>query len=84
MTSGGKLDLQSLLSKLPFSTTGIPGELHLKLHGMNAHSFTGPGTRLEQRLNADDSPKDFSKPINRVDEIAYQHDLAYRDAGDDC
>ena len=47
MASGGKLDLQSLLSKLPFSTTGIPGELHLKLPGMNAHSFTGPGTRLE-------------------------------------
>ena len=50
---------------------------------MNAHSFTGPGTRLEQRLNVDHSPKEFSKPINRIDEIAYQHDLAYRDAGDD-
>ena len=31
----------------------------------------------------DDSPKEFSKPINRIDEAAYQHDLAYRDAGDD-
>ena len=83
MSSGGKLDIQSLLSKLTFSTTGIPGELHLKLPGLNAHSFSGPGTKLDLRLNPDDSPKDFSKPVNRVDEIAYRHDLDYREAVDD-
>ena len=80
---GTSLDIQSILSKLPFTTTGIPGELHLKLPGTNAHSFTGPGTRLDIRLNPDDTPRDFSKPINRIDEIAYKHDLDYREAGDD-
>jgi Phospholipase A2-like domain len=28
-------------------------------------------------LNPDGSPKDFSKPINRVDDAAFRHDLAY-------
>jgi hypothetical protein len=41
------------------------------------HSFTGPGTRLDQRLNPDGTPKDWSKPVNRVDSAAYIHDLAY-------
>ena len=40
-------------------------------------SFTGPGTRLDQRLNPDGTPKDWSKPINRIDSAAYIHDLAY-------
>ena len=71
------MDIQSLLSKLPFTTTGIPGELHLL-----GHSFTGPGTRLDLRLNENDTPKDFSKPINRIDEIALKHDLDYRNAQD--
>ena len=26
------------------------------------HNFTGPGTRLDRRLNPDDTPKDWSKP----------------------
>jgi len=48
------------------------GEMHLP-----GHSFTGPSTRLDLRLNLDDSPKEWSKPINRVDKAAYSHDLAY-------
>jgi len=44
---------------------------------MAGHSFTGPGTRLDQRLNPDLTPKEWSKPINRIDRAAYQHDLAY-------
>jgi hypothetical protein len=75
---GRSLDLQSLLSKLPFTTTGIPNEKHLP-----GHSFTGPSTRLDIRLNPDNSPKDWSMPINRIDEAAYHHDKAYRDAGED-
>jgi hypothetical protein len=55
---------------LPFNK--FKGEIHIP-----GHSFTGPGTRLDLRLNPDGSPKDFSKPINRVDEAAYRHDLAY-------
>jgi len=50
------------VSKLPF-------EMHLP-----GHNFTGPGTRLERRLNRDGTA---SKPINRVDTAAYHHDLCY-------
>jgi len=39
--------------------------------------FTGPGRRLDQRLNPDLTPKEWSKPISCVDRAAYQHDLAY-------
>ena len=73
-------DIQKLLSKLPFTTTGIPGELHLPFP---THNFVGPGTNLNIRLNPDDTTKEWSKPIDKDDEIAYQHDLAYREAGDD-
>lgn len=37
-----------------------------------------PGTRLDLRLDDNDIPLPDSKPINRVDEAAYKHDLAYR------
>ena len=50
----------------------LPIEMHLP-----GHNFTGPGTRLSQRLNADGTPKPWSRPINRVDEAAYRHDLCY-------
>jgi len=56
--------------KLPWAT--FFGELHLP-----GHSFTGPGTKLNLRLNPDDTPRDWSKPVTRVDEAAYAHDLAY-------
>jgi len=52
--------------KLPWAK--FPGEMDLY-----QHNFSGPGTRLDQRLNPDLT----SKPINRVDRAAYQHDLAY-------
>ena len=47
-------------------------ELHLP-----GHNFTGPGTRLGKRLNPDLTPKEWSKPINKVDNAAYHHDLCY-------
>jgi len=56
--------------KLPWSR--FPGEMHLP-----GHNFTGPGTNLRKRLKSDNSPKPWSKPINRVDRAAYRHDLAY-------
>ena len=34
------------------------------------HNFTGPGTKLKKRLNPDLTPKEWSKPVNRVDEAA--------------
>ena len=67
---GGKIDFHKMITKLPF-------EMHLP-----GHSFTGPGTRLDKRLDANDNPLPHSAPINRVDAAAYRHDLAYRDAGE--
>ena len=53
------------MNKLPF-------EMHLP-----AHNFTDPGTKLDKRLNSDGTPKEWSMPINRVDNAAYHHDLCY-------
>jgi len=50
----------------------IPGEKHLP--GMR---YCGPGTRLDLRLNEDDTPKPGNEPIDRVDKAALKHDLAY-------
>ena len=44
---------------------------------MPGHKFTGPGTKLNKRLNEDMTPKAWSKPINRVDKSAYHHDICY-------
>ena len=70
-------DIQNFLSKLPFTTTRIPGELHLPFP---THNFAGPGTNLNIRLNTDNTPKEWSKPIDKDDQIAYLHDLAYKEA----
>src|SRR6218665_94913 len=56
--------------KLPWAR--FPGEMHLP-----GHSFTGLGTRLDLRLNPDGTAKTFSKPVDRVDNAALRHDLAY-------
>jgi len=50
------------------------GELHLP-----SHNYTGPFTRTDLRLNEDLTPKDWSLPINRIDEAALKHDIAYMD-----
>ena len=57
--------LNSLANKLPF-------EMHLP-----GHNFTGPGTKLYKRLNPDGTPKEWSIPINRVNNAADHHDLCY-------
>ena len=57
--------MNGLINKLPF-VMHLPG-----------HNFTGPGTKLSKRLNEDGMPKAWSKPINRVDEAAYHHDVCY-------
>ena len=59
----------SLLNKV---INNLPVEMHLP-----GHNFTGPGTKLNKRLNLDLTPKKWSKPINRVDKAAYHHDLCY-------
>ena len=60
------LDITNILNVI------IPGEKHLP--GMK---FCGPGTRLDLRLNADGTPKPGCEPVDRVDEAALHHDLAY-------
>ena len=62
--AGGSF-LNTLVNKLPF-------EMHLP-----GHNFTGPGTKLYKRLNPYGTPKEWSIPINRVDNAAYHHDLCY-------
>jgi len=61
----GKGFLNDAINSLPFETH-LPG-----------HNFTGPGTKLNKRLNEDMTPKAWSKPINRVDKAAYHHDICY-------
>ena len=41
------------------------------------HNVKDPGTKLNKRLNPNGTPKDWSMPINRVDNAAYHHDLCY-------
>src|SRR6266853_5696750 len=55
------------------------GELHLP-----NHNYTGPGTRLDLRTTTDPltgeiTPKDWSIPINKVDEASLKHDIKYFD-----
>ena len=59
----------SVLNKM---INSLPVEMHLL-----GHNFTGPGTKLNKRLNADLTPKEWSKPINRIDKAAYHHDICY-------
>ena len=50
----------------------LPFEMHLP-----EHNFTRPGRKLYRRLNSDETPYEWSIPINRVDNAAYHHDLSY-------
>ena len=60
---------ESILNKM---INNLPVEMHLL-----GHNFTGPGTKLNKRLNADLTPKEWSKPINRIDKARYHHDICY-------
>ena len=59
----------SLLNK---AINNLKHEIHLP-----GHNFMGPDTKLNKRLNPDLTPKEWSKPINRVDKAAYNHDICY-------
>jgi len=71
---GGNLDFGSLLAKIPFSTTGIPGEKHffIPFTGIKAN-YMGPGTDLKYR---EEHPP-LNVPINNVDAICKVHDYDY-------
>lgn len=62
--------LNKMINKLPI-------EAHLP-----GHRFTGPGTKLEKRLDKNDNPLPHSKPRNRVDATSLKHDICYRDNRD--
>ena len=59
----------SLLNKF---INNLPVEMHLP-----GHNFTGPSTKLNKRLKPDLTPKEWSKPVNRVDKATYNHDVYY-------
>ena len=65
--------LNSVTNKIKLPWSKFPGEMHLP--GMN---FAGPGTNLRERLTATGQYRDWSKPVDRVDDAAYHHDLAYQ------
>jgi Phospholipase A2-like domain len=47
------------------------GEIHLP-----GHNFTGPGTKLDERLARGD------QPVNKIDALAKEHDIAYKESKD--
>ena len=58
-----------------FSDTFV-NNLFFEMH-LPGHNSTGPGTKPYKRFNSDGMPKEWSMPINRVDNAAYHHDLCY-------
>jgi hypothetical protein len=50
----------------------LPFEKHLP--GMR---YCGPGTRLDLRLDGNGKPLPGNEPVDRVDEAALKHDIAY-------
>lgn len=75
MTTGGDLvsSLNSVTGKIKLPWAKFPGEMHIP--GMN---FAGPGTNLDERLTSTGAYKEWSKPVDRVDNAAFHHDLAYQ------
>ena len=66
----GTINKQTSYFKFPGQK--FEGEMHLP-----GHNFTGPGTRLDYRLNNDGSWKNWRTPVDRVDLAAYHHDIEY-------
>ena len=64
----------SLLNK---AIHNLPFEMHLP-----GHNFMGPSTKLKKRLNPDLTPKEWSKPVNRVNKAAFHHDVCYLENDD--
>lgn len=72
---GGDFQSSPILSAIlrPFTTAEYPGERHFF-----GHNYTGPGTRLDIRLDENKRPKPGHEPVNRVDAAALKHDIAYK------
>ena len=61
----GKGLINNFINDLPF-------EMHYP-----GHNFLGPGTKLNKRLNEDQTPESWSVPVDSDDAVAYRHDLCY-------
>ena len=49
-------------------------EMHLPFH-----TYTGPFTKLDKKLDSNDNPLPGYEPYNQVDAISLKHDICYRD-----
>ena len=67
-------DIAAKLSKLPgLPWAKYPGKKHFP-----GYSYSGPGTRLDIRLDEHNQAKPGEEPINAIDEACRLHDIAYR------
>ena len=57
--------------------TDLPFELHPPVSLTKRYHFLGPGTKLNKRLDSNKNPLPHSKPVNKLDEIAMNHDICY-------
>ena len=64
-------------SKKEEGWTDLPFELHPPVSLSKKYSFIGPGTKLNERLDENKNPLPHSKPVNKLDEIAMNHDICY-------
>ena len=73
-TEGGRVDIHSLIGKLPKPKHGwtLPN-----------HKYTGPWNPLHEQLDENDNPLPGQEPYNQVDAIALKHDICYRDHEND-
>jgi len=69
--------LNTVNSKIKLPWTKFEGEMHIP--GMN---FAGPGTYSNKRLTSTGQYHDWSKPVDRVHDAAYYHDLTYHQFSD--
>ena len=80
---GGIID--SLMKPFPYEK--FKGERHAYSLApstfMKPMNFMGPGTRLDIRLNPDETPKQSSLPLNNSDYQSYLHDLSKKHAKED-
>ena len=71
--------MDTLLNK--FTYQRYPGERHAISLAPSTFgkpmNFMGPGTRLDLRLNPDNTPKVNSLPLSKSDYASFRHDLAY-------
>lgn len=76
-------EVRKILQNL-FTHSQYQGELHLSSPELRVqgkpfkHSFTGPRTKLDKRLDANGNPLPNSLPISQLDSNSLQHDKAYQ------